>query len=184
LPSMDRRHQLILGATIAGSAMVFLDGTVVNVALQRIGAELPATFVGVLEGQTYVVAGYMATLSALLVLAGALGDRYGRRRMFVIGLAGFTASSVLCGLAPSMEILILARILQGIGGALLVPGSLAIITATFEGPARGRAFGLWAASTAALNLVGPILGGILVSTISWRVAFLINLPIGVAAIWL
>jgi EmrB/QacA subfamily drug resistance transporter len=181
---VDNRHRLILGATIAGSAMVFLDGTVVNVALQRIGSELPATFVSVLEGQTYVVAGYMATLSALLVLAGALGDRYGRRRMFLLGLIGFTGSSVLCGLAPSLEILILARVLQGVAGALLVPGSLAILTATFEGPARGRAFGLWAAATAALNLLGPIVGGILISTISWRVAFLINLPIGLVAIWL
>jgi EmrB/QacA subfamily drug resistance transporter len=181
---MDRAHRLILGATIAGSAIVFLDGTVVNVALPRIGAELPATLVNVLEGQTYVVAGYMATLSALLVLAGALGDHYGRRRVFLIGLAWFTASSVLCGLAPSLEILILARILQGVGGALLVPGSLAILTATFDGPARGRAFGLWAASTAALNLVGPILGGILVSTVTWRAAFLINLPIGLVAIWM
>lgn len=181
---MDRRHRLILGATIAGSAMVFLDGTIVNVALQRIGADLPATFVGVLEGQTYVVAGYMATLSALLVLAGALGDHYGRRRMFVIGLAGFTGASVLSGLAPTLEVLILARVLQGVAGALLVPGSLAILTATFEGPARGRAFGLWAAATAALNLVGPIVGGILVSTVSWRAAFLINLPIGLAAIGL
>ena len=181
---MDRRHRLILGATIAGSAMVFLDGTVVNVALQRIGAELPATLVGVLEGQTYVVAGYMATLSALLVLAGALGDHYGRRRMFIIGLAGFTTASVLCGVAPTLEVLILARILQGVAGALLVPGSLAILTATFEGPARGRAFGLWAAATAALNLLGPIVGGILVSTVSWRAAFLINLPIGLVAIWL
>lgn len=181
---MDRRHRLILGATIAGSAMVFLDGTIVNVALQRIGADLPATFVGVLEGQTYVVAGYMATLSALLVLAGALGDHYGRRRMFVIGLAGFTGASVLSGLAPTLEVLILARVLQGVAGALLVPGSLAILTATFEGPARGRAFGLWAAATAALNLLGPIVGGILVSTVSWRAAFLINLPIGLAAIGL
>jgi EmrB/QacA subfamily drug resistance transporter len=181
---VDRRQQLILGATIAGSAMVFLDATVVNVALQRIGADLPATFVGVLEGQTYVVAGYMATLSALLILAGALGDRYGRRRMFVIGLAGFTAASVLCGLAPNLEILILARVLQGVAGALLVPGSLAILTSTFEGPARGRAFGLWAAATAALNLLGPIVGGILISTVTWRAAFLINLPIGLAAIWL
>jgi len=181
---MDSRHRVILGATIAASSMVFLDGTVVNVALQRIGADLPTSFVGVLEGQTYVVAGYMATLSALLILAGALGDRYGRRRMFLIGLVAFTGSSVLCGFAPTMEVLILARILQGVGGALLVPGSLAILTATFEGPARGRAFGLWAASTAALNLLGPILGGVLISTVSWRVAFLINLPIGLVAIWL
>jgi EmrB/QacA subfamily drug resistance transporter len=178
------RQRLILTATIAASAMVFLDGTVVNVALPRIGEELPATLVSVLEGQTYVVAGYMATLSALLVLAGALGDHYGRRRMFALGLVGFTTASVLCGLAPSLEVLILARVLQGVAGALLVPGSLAILTATFEGPARGRAFGLWAAATAALNLLGPILGGILVTTISWRVAFLINLPIGLAAIWL
>lgn len=181
---MSPRQRLILFATIAGSAMVFLDGTVVNIALPKIGQELPATLVGVLEGQVYVTAGYLATLSALLVLAGALGDHYGRRRMFALGLTGFTVASVLCGLAPSLEVLILARILQGVAGALLVPGSLAILTATFEGPARGRAFGLWAAATAALNLLGPILGGILVTTISWRVAFLINLPIGVVAIWL
>ncbi|HXI45280.1 MAG TPA: MFS transporter [Candidatus Acidoferrales bacterium] len=181
---MNARQRLILLATIAASAMVFLDGTVVNVALPKIGEELPATLVGVLEGQTYVVAGYMATLSALLILAGALGDRYGRRRMFLVGLVGFTASSVLCGLAPNLEILILARILQGVGGALLVPGSLAILTATFEGPARGRAFGLWASATAALNLLGPIVGGILVTTVTWRLAFLINLPIGLVAIWL
>jgi EmrB/QacA subfamily drug resistance transporter len=181
---VNARQRLILLATIAASAMVFLDGTVVNVALPKIGQELPATLVGVLEGQTYVVAGYMATLSALLVLAGALGDHYGRRRMFLLGLVGFTASSVLCGVAPSLEVLILARILQGVGGALLVPGSLSILTATFEGPARGRAFGLWAAATAALNLLGPIVGGILVTTVSWRAAFLINFPIGIVAIWL
>lgn len=181
---MSPRQRLTLWATIAASSMVFLDGTVVNVALPRIGQELPATLVGVLEGQVYVTAGYLATLSALLVLAGALGDHYGRRRTFLIGLGGFTLASVLCGITPSIEVLILARILQGIAGALLVPGSLAILTSTFEGPARGRAFGLWAAATAALNLLGPILGGILVTTISWRVAFLINLPIGIAAIWL
>ncbi len=181
---MSPRQRLILLATIAGSAMVFLDGTVVTVALPRIGQELPATLVGVLEGQVYVTAGYLATLSALLILAGALGDHYGRRRVFAIGLVGFTVASVLCGLAPSLEVLILARILQGVGGALLVPGSLAILTATFEGPARGRAFGLWAAATAALNLLGPILGGILVTTLTWRLAFLINLPIGIVAIWL
>jgi EmrB/QacA subfamily drug resistance transporter len=178
------RQRLILLATIAASAMVFLDGTVVNVALPKIGEELPATIVSVLEGQTYVVAGYMATLSALLVLAGALGDHYGRRRMFGLGLAGFTIASVLCGVAPSLEVLIVARILQGVAGALLVPGSLAILTATFDGPSRGRAFGLWAAATAAVNLLGPILGGAVVTTITWRVAFLINVPIGLVALWL
>jgi EmrB/QacA subfamily drug resistance transporter len=181
---MESRQRLILLSAIAGSSVVFLDGTIINVALPRIGEELPATIVGVLEGQTYVVAGYMATLAALLILAGALGDRFGRRRMFVAGLIGFVVASVLCGLAPTLEFLIVARILQGIAGALLVPGSLSIITAAFDGAARARAFGIWAAATAGMNLVGPILGGIIVATLSWRVAFLINLPIGVVAVWL
>jgi EmrB/QacA subfamily drug resistance transporter len=183
-PSLDRRQRLILLAAIAGSSVVFLDGTIVNVALPRIGQELPASLVGVLEGQTYVVAGYMATLSALLILAGALGDQFGRRRMYLLGLAGFVTASVLCGLAPTLEILILARVLQGVAGALLVPGSIAIITAEIDHRVRGRAFGIWAAATAGMNLFGPVLGGILVTTLSWRVAFLINLPVGLLAIWL
>ncbi|HYN70713.1 MAG TPA: MFS transporter [Candidatus Eisenbacteria bacterium] len=181
---MTGTQRRILLAAILGSSIVFLDSTIVNVALPRIGAELPTSFLGVLEGQTYVVAGYMATLAALLILAGALGDQYGRRRTFAIGLTGFVAASAACGLAPSLEALVLARILQGVAGALLVPGSLAIITATFDGEQRGRAFGIWAAATAAMNLLGPVLGGILVASLSWRVAFLINLPIGAAAVWL
>ena len=170
-------------AVVIGSGIVFLDSTVVNVALRAIAEQLPATVVGSLEAQTYIVNGYLLSLASLLILAGALGDTYGRRRMFVIGLAGFGVTSLLCGLAPSMELLIAARLAQGAFGALLVPTSLAIITATFDGPERGAAFGTWAAATSALVLLGPPLGGFLVDTWGWQLAFLINVPlvaIGVA----
>lgn len=170
-------------AAILGSAVVFLDGTIVNVALPVIGRELPASLVSVLEGQTYVASGYLATLAALLVLAGALGDFYGRRRIFLLGLWGFGVTSVLCGLAPNLELLALFRVFQGAAGALLVPGALSIITATFDGAARGRAFGIWAATTSGMLILGPIIGGILIETISWRMAFLINIPLMLAAIW-
>lgn len=170
-------------AAILGSSMVFLDGTIVNVALRAIGAELPGTVVSTLEGQTYVVSGYLAVLAALLVLAGALADYYGRRRVFLLGLAGFGITSALCGLAPSLELLVVARLLQGAAGALLVPGSLAILTATFDGPARARAFGIWASATSAMTLLGPVAGGLLVDSASWRLAFLVNLPIAGAAVW-
>ena len=166
-----------LGAAIIGSATVFLDGSIVNIALPRIGATLPATNIGILEGQVYVVAGYMATLAAFLLVAGALGDRYGLRRIFVIGLAGFGVTSILCGLAPTLDILAVARLLQGIAGSLLVPGSLAIITAMFEGPERGRAFGIWASATSGLAIVGPPIGGALVEAFGWRSIFLINGPL-------
>jgi EmrB/QacA subfamily drug resistance transporter len=173
-----------LGAAILGSAIVFLDGTFVYLALQRIGAELPSTIIGRLEGQTYVNSGYLATLAAFLVLAGALGDYHGRRRVFLIGLAGFGATSVLCGLAPNLELLVVGRLLQGIAGALLVPGSLSIITHTFEGVSRARAFGLWAAVTSALATLGPPIGGILLELGGWRSLFLINVPLVVLGGWL
>ena len=172
-----------LTATILGSAIVFLDGTIVNVAVETIGRELPATFVGRVEGLTYVNSGYLAVLSALLILAGGISDFYGRRRMFRIGLAGFGAASVACGLAPTMELLIVARLVQGAFGALLVPGSLSIITATFSGEERGRAIGLWTAGTSATTILGPFLGGFLVQSISWRAAFLINVPLVLIALW-
>ena len=170
-------------AAILGSSMVFLDGTVVNLALPKIGETLPATLVSTLEGQTYVVSGYLATLAALLVLAGALADFHGRRRVFGIGLAGFGITSVLCGLAPTLELLVVFRILQGAAGALLVPGSLAILTALFDGPARARAFGVWAAATSGFTVIGPVVGGLLVDAVSWRSAFLINVPLVVVALW-
>jgi MFS family permease len=173
---MDPRRWTLV-AVVLGSGIVFLDSAIVNVALPAIGRQLPATLVGVLEGQSYIVNGYLLTLSALLILAGALADAYGRRRLFVIGLAGFGATSLLCGLAPNMELLIVGRLAQGVFGALLVPTSLALINATFDGPDRGRAFGTWAAATSALTILGPPVGGFLVDTLGWRVAFLMNVPL-------
>lgn len=163
-------------AAVLGSGIVFLDSTVVGVALPAIGRE-QRLFVGVLEGQTYVRDGYLLTLSALIILAGALTDFYGRRRLFAIGLAGFGATSLLCGLAPNVELLILFRLLQGVAGAILVPGSLALLTAGFTGQEQGRAFGIWAAASAGTTILGPFVGGVLVDTISWRAVFLINLPL-------
>lgn len=180
---MNSQQRWTLVATILASAIVFLDSTMVNVALPRIGRELPSSVFGVLEGQSYVSNGYLVTLSALLVLAGALNDYFGRRRMFAVGLAGFLVTSLLCGIAPSMELLIVFRVLQGAAGALLVPGSLALLTATFTGGAQGRAFGLWAGASAATTILGPFLGGALVDTMSWRIAFLINVPLCVLAVW-
>ncbi len=179
---MSRRSWTLV-AVVLGTGIVFLDSTVVNVALSAIGRELPSTLVATLEGQSYVVYGYLLSLSALLILAGSLADLYGRRRMFLLGLAGFGTTSVLCGIAPNMEILIASRLVQGAFGALLVPTSLAIITATFEGPERGRAFGIWAAASGATTLLGPPLGGFLVDAVSWRVVFLINVPLVLVALY-
>jgi EmrB/QacA subfamily drug resistance transporter len=173
----------ILLATILGSAIVFLDSTIVNVALESIGEDLPTTFLGRFEGLTYVNSAYFVVLSALLILAGALNDYYGRRRMFRIGLIGFGAASVACGLAPTMEVLVAARVVQGAFGAILVPGSLSIITAAFEGEERGRAIGMWAAGTSATMILGPLIGGFLVQTVSWRAAFLINVPLILVNLW-
>ena len=166
----------MLLAAILGSGIVFLDSTVVNVALPQIGRELPATFMEVLEAQAYIYYAYLLTLSAFLILAGALADHYGRKKLFIVGLIGFGATSVLCGIATSMEMLVLFRILQGAAGAILIPGSLAVLTSTFEGEDQGKAFGLWAGGSAATTILGPALGGALVAY-SWRAAFLINVPL-------
>src|SRR5690348_16869712 len=173
----------ILAAAVLGSGIVFLDSTVVNVALPKIGRDLPRLFLGVLEGQSYVYNAYLLTLSALLILAGAINDFYGRKRTFLYGLVGFGATSVLCGFAPNMELLVLFRVLQGAAGALLVPGSLALITANFAGEEQGRAFGLWAGASGAMTILGPVIGGLLVDTISWRAAFFINVPFVAVAAW-
>jgi EmrB/QacA subfamily drug resistance transporter len=173
------KQRLTLLATILGSAIVFLDSTVVNVALPTIQEDLDTG----LAGQQWVVEAYMLTLVSLLLVGGSLGDLFGRRRMFIIGLLGFAVTSVLCAIAPSDETLVGARALQGIAGALLVPGSLAILAATFEGEARGRAVGLWTAWAGISTLIGPAGGGLLVE-IDWRLIFWINLPLIAITIWL
>ena len=167
-----------------GSAIVFLDGTLVHLALPRIGTQLSSTLLGRFEAQTYITSGYLATLAAFLVLGGALGDYYGRRRIFLLGLVLFGATSMLCGVATNLELLVVGRLLQGIAGALLVPGSLSLITHAFEGAARAKAFGLWAAVTAALGTLGPPIGGILLEIAGWRALFLINAPLVLIGIFL
>lgn len=173
-----------LVAAILGSGIVSLDASVVTVALPRMGQELPTKLFGVLEGQSYVYNGYSLALSALLILAGAMSDFYGRRRVFALGVAAFGVMSVLCGAAPNMELLVLFRIFQGAAGAFLVPAALALITTTFSGEAQGRAFGSWSAASAVISTLGPFVGGILVDTISWRAAFLVNVPLVAVALWI
>jgi EmrB/QacA subfamily drug resistance transporter len=179
---MTKAQRGALLAAVLGSGIVFLDSTVVTVALPRIGQELPARAIGVLEGQAYVYNAYLLALSALLILAGALTDQLGRRRVFSWGLLAFGLTSLLCGIAPTLELLVAFRVLQGAAGAFLVPGSLALITAAFTGESQGRAFGIWAGASALTTIFGPVVGGLLVDAISWRAAFLINLPL-VAVTW-
>ena len=181
---MEPFKRATLIAAVLGSGIVFLDSTVVNVALPEMGRDLSSSWFGVLEAQSYVYYGYLLTLSALLILAGALSDFYGRRRLFLTGLIGFGVTSVLCGIAPNMELLIAARLLQGAAGAVLVPGSLAILTTTFSGEEQGRAFGFWAGASALTAILGPPLGGALVAYWSWRAVFLINIPLVAFATYL
>ena len=165
----------ILAATILGSSLAFIDGSVVNLALPAFQAELNAT---VIDAQ-WVVEAYSLLLAALILVGGALGDIYGRRRIYAAGVAVFAASSIWCGLAPNISQLICARALQGIGAALLVPGSLAIISASFHHNERGRAIGTWSGFTSITAAVGPVLGGFLIEHGSWRWVFFINVPLAV-----
>ncbi|WP_329521057.1 DHA2 family efflux MFS transporter permease subunit [Spirillospora sp. NBC_01491] len=164
--------------TVLGSGMAFLDGTVVNVALPTIGRELG----GGLAEQQWVLDGYLLTLSALLLAGGAAGDRYGRRRVFTSGLVLFTVASLACGLAPTGNALITARLVQGVGAAALVPGSLALIDAGIREQDRGRAVGLWAGMSGVTSALGPFIGGWLVDAVSWRWVFWINVPLAGAAL--
>lgn len=168
----------VLAATILASSMAFIDGTVVNVALPFLQTDLNATAIGI----QWVVEAYSLFLSALLLVGGSLGDLYGRRRIFNIGVVIFAVASALCGFAANIEQLIVARALQGIGGALLVPGSLALISASFDEDKRGKAIGTWSGFSAMTTAIGPVLGGWLVQHISWRAAFYLNLPLALAVL--
>jgi EmrB/QacA subfamily drug resistance transporter len=168
----------LIVVTVLASGMAFLDATAVQVALPSIGRDLDAS----LSGLQWTVTGYTLTLAALILLGGSLGDRYGRRRVFVIGVCWFAAASLLCGLAQNVEQLIAARALQGVGGALLTPGSLALIQSSFRPADRAKAIGLWSSLAGVSGLIGPFLGGLLVDTVSWRLVFLINVPFAVVIV--
>lgn len=172
------RGPWVLLATILGSSMAFIDGSVVNVALPTIQHDLKATAIDL----QWVVESYALLLAALILVGGSLGDHYGRKRVFSIGVAIFAATSVWCGLAPDISQLIEARAAQGIGGALLVPGSLAIISASYPAAERGKAIGTWSGFTSVTTALGPVLGGWLVEHVSWRWAFFINIPLAVAVL--
>lgn len=180
---MTHRQRWTLTAAILGSGVVFLDSTIVTVALPQIGDELRTSNLGVLEAQSYVYNGYLLALASLLILAGAMSDFYGRRRGLLIGLGGFAVASMLCGLAVSMETLIAFRVLQGAAGAFVVPVSLAIITSAFDQEQQGKAFGIWAGATAMTTILGPLVGGALVDLLSWRAAFFVNVPLLAVALW-
>src|SRR6516225_404431 len=164
----------VLATTILGSSMAFIDGTVVNVALPAVQSALGAT----LSQVQWVVEAYALLLAALLLIGGSLGDLYGRRKIFAAGVALFSAASAWCGLAVNIRQLILARALQGVAGAMLVPGSLALISSNFPQERRGRAIGTWSGFTSITAAIGPVLGGWFIEHGSWRWAFFINVPLG------
>ena len=169
---------LVLATSILSSSLAFIDGSVVNVGLSAIGKNLAGTGADL----SWVVNGYLLPLSSLLLLGGATGDRYGRKRILLAGIAIFGLASLLCAFALNLWMLVGGRVLQGVGAALLLPNSLAILGATFEGQARGRAIGIWAAAGAAAGALGPLLGGWLIDTVGWRAIFYINLPVAALAV--
>ncbi|QJE01474.1 MFS transporter [Massilia forsythiae] len=171
---------LVLATSILSTSLAFIDGSVVNVGLSTIGHELG----GAGADLSWVVNGYLLPLSALLLLGGAAGDRFGRRRLLLAGIAVFALASLLCALAPNLWLLVGGRVLQGVGAAMLMPNSLAVLGATFEGKARGRAIGIWAAAGAAAGALGPLLGGWLIDAVGWRAIFTINLPIAALALFM
>ncbi len=175
----SRRGRIVLLATVLGSGIAFLDATVVNVALPAIGEDFDAGFAEL----QWTVNAYALTLAGLLLIGGSLGDHFGRRRLFAIGVAWFAVASLLCAVAPDVEMLIAARAIQGVGAALLTPGSLAILEASFHPDDRGAAIGAWSGLAGITTAIGPFLGGWLVEAVSWRLIFLINLPLAAVVLW-
>src|SRR6266852_2024998 len=167
-----------LGATILGSSMTFIDATVVNVALPALQADLHATITDV----QWVIEAYALFLGALILVGGSMGDQFGRKRVFLFGVMFFTVASIFCGIAASPRTLVISRALQGIGAAFLVPGSLAIISATFDDGERGRAIGTWSGFSAITTAIGPVSGGWLVDHVSWRAVFFLNVPLAAAVL--
>ncbi len=169
----------VIFAAVLGSGMAMLDATVVNVALPALGDDLGAG----LDGLQWTLNGYTLTLASFILLGGSLGDRFGRRRVFVIGTIWFAVASLLCGAAPTVELLVAARALQGVGGALLTPGSLAMIAGLFQGEERGRAIGLWSGLGGIAGAIGPFVGGWLIASVGWRWIFFVNLPMAAAVVY-
>ncbi|MFI6424466.1 DHA2 family efflux MFS transporter permease subunit [Promicromonospora sp. NPDC050880] len=181
---MTTLQRRVLLVAILGSFVSFLDGTVVSVALPAIARELGGPGAEGLALQQWVVDAYLVTLGALMLVAGSVSDVYGRRRVLAVGLVGFAVASVLCAVAVTGPVLVVARALQGVAGALLVPSSLALIVATFSGEAQSRAIGRWTSWTTAAMIVGPFVGGMLVDFVSWRWVFWINVPVVALTLWL
>src|SRR5882757_4255279 len=179
-PCVKQQQTWILAASVLGSSMAFIDSSVVNVALPKMESALETT----LSSMTWVINAYTLCMSALLLIGGAAADQVGRRRIFMIGITIFSIASIGCGLAPSVEVLILARAVQGVGAALLIPCSLAIIGAAFGEKERGAAIGIWSGASAVAAGGGPLLGGWLVDHASWRMIFLINPMIALPTIWI
>jgi EmrB/QacA subfamily drug resistance transporter len=178
--TVPRHARLVLATCILASSLAFVDGSVVNVGLPAIGRSLRAGGAGL----SWIINGYLLPLSALLLIGGVAGDRYGRGRVLMLGIGLFAVASLFCSAAPNLALLVFGRVLQGVGAALLLPNSLAILGATFTGEARGRAVGIWAAVGAAGGAAGPLLGGWLIDVIGWRMIFLINIPIAALALLL
>src|SRR5258708_753189 len=169
-----------LAASILGSGLAFIDGSVMNVALPALDRDFhPGP-----DGLTWLINAYPLTLTALILLGGAAGDHYGRRRLFLVGIGLFLAASLVCAAAPTLPIILAGRVAQGIGAAMLMPNSLALLGAGFDGEAKGQAIGTWAGAGALAGAIGPLIGGWLVDAVGWRTIFLLNLPIGLAAAWI